>query len=264
MPLTKHPVGTPFVPSNMTPTLNDAGRAFADDSKGCLLDAEDVRPGDCRYGDDPQAPLIVLFGDSHAFHWRPALMALADEGKIRLQIHAKRACRSAEVPTLGAACTAWRNAAIAQINQTKPALVLFANFSASPDNGTPAQWRSALMGTIERIAPQIPTAVVEDVGEQPVDPAMCLSQHLDDAAACASPRDVVINQAVNRADHEAAARTGSGFVEIDDYLCSDVCPLIIGDQLVQGDRNHVTVPFSRTMAPVFGAFIGDYLAKAKK
>ena len=264
VPLTKHPIGTSYVPSNMKPTLNNAGRAFADDSKGCLLDAEDVRPGDCRYGDDPQAPLVVLFGDSHAFHWRPALVVLADEGKIRLQIHAKRACRSAEVPSLGAACAEWRNAAIAQINQAKPALVLFANFSASPDNGTPEQWRSALMSTIERIGPRIPTAVVEDVGEQPVDPAMCLSQHLDDADACSSPRDVVINGAMNRADREAAARTGSGFVEVDDYLCSDLCPLIIGNQLVQGDRNHVTVPFSRTMAPVFDAFISGDLAKTKK
>ena len=87
------PAGTSFVPQNIAPTLD----AVASDNPavygtGCHKNTGDTDPGGCQVGDNPEAPLVFLVGDSHAASWYPALEKLAEEGKIRLDSNTKNSC----------------------------------------------------------------------------------------------------------------------------------------------------------------------------
>ncbi len=90
--------------------------------KSCLLAPRPDVP--CRFGDmDPQAPLIVLWGDSFADHHAPALDALGREDKFGLLQLTKAGCApEAPDPALGSmvtgetrACNAFRANALEQI-----------------------------------------------------------------------------------------------------------------------------------------------------
>jgi hypothetical protein len=60
-----------------------------------------------------------------------------------------------------------------------------------------------------------------------------------------------VNPEVVDAERGAAQATGATYLDLQPYLCSDVCPLIIGDVQTYLDGNHVTATFSRYFAPVF-------------
>ncbi|HTH05936.1 MAG TPA: acyltransferase family protein, partial [Ilumatobacteraceae bacterium] len=120
-------VSTSKVPANMRPSLSDAAGDLPQiyDNR-CILDLGQSEPKSCIYGDANGSTTIVLFGDSHAAQWMPALHKVASENGWRLIIHAKKACPSAEIPTekdpQGTDCIPWREAVIEQIEQLHPYL----------------------------------------------------------------------------------------------------------------------------------------------
>lgn len=259
MERTPYPVGTGYVPSNMQPALISAADDYAHEP-GCHLGNDEVVPGDCRFGENAAAPLVVLFGDSHAHHWQPALVELAAQGKIQLQVHTKNWCTTADMEAYrwGVSypeCTAWRNAVIEQINQEKPALVLFGNKSAYHREYVD-DWEGALARGVERVGPEVRTAIIEAVGIRTSDPQLCLSQYVEHAEVCSESRADVVDEVSLRADRAAAEASGAQLIEVNDFLCTEnVCPLIIGNTLVYRDTNHLTATFSRSMASVFEAAI---------
>ena len=71
---TPNPTPTLFVPADMRPGLRAvAGDQAAVCGDGCHLDAGSVHAKECIYG-DAGTTRVVLFGDSHAAHWFPALL----------------------------------------------------------------------------------------------------------------------------------------------------------------------------------------------
>ena len=61
---------------------------------GCHADFAEVASGECSFGDADSAFTVVLFGDSHAAQWFPALEALATDNGWRLVSLTKSACPS--------------------------------------------------------------------------------------------------------------------------------------------------------------------------
>ncbi len=71
---TPNPTPTLFVPADMRPGLRAvAGDKAAVYGDGCHLDAGSVHAKECIYG-DAGTTRVVLFGDSHAAQWFPALL----------------------------------------------------------------------------------------------------------------------------------------------------------------------------------------------
>ncbi|MGO2091880.1 MAG: acyltransferase family protein [Microbacterium gubbeenense] len=261
--LSLNPVGTSFVPNNLTPNLRDATSDNpAIYENRCHLDYGTTMPANCEFGDNPTAARVVLFGDSHAATWFPALKQLADDGDILLVVHTKSACASANIKTHFAngtryeECDTWRSNVIHEINNSSADLVIFANYTSSNLDDT-TDWATALTETIESLHGEISTIVVEDTPHHKAGPAICLSQHLDDAKKCAPPAASVIDDSSARFDRLAAERTDSSYLSINDYLCGDVCPAIIGDTLVYRDSSHLTATMSRKFASIFKSAIGE-------
>jgi peptidoglycan/LPS O-acetylase OafA/YrhL len=90
----------------------DRGRSYAE---GCLVEAEDTRSPACVYGDRGSATTVVLFGDSHAMQWFPAIERIALRRGWRLVQLTKAGCPPPAVHVLYAPlrreypeCDAWR------------------------------------------------------------------------------------------------------------------------------------------------------------
>jgi peptidoglycan/LPS O-acetylase OafA/YrhL len=64
-------------------------KVYLDD---CHVNNGEVLSGDCTYGDKSSDKTIVLYGDSHAAQWFPALEKLANENGFKLVSLTKSAC----------------------------------------------------------------------------------------------------------------------------------------------------------------------------
>jgi len=259
------PAGTPYVPSNLTPELSEsAGGEPVIYANGCHRGQWATDPAGCTVGTNPQAPLVVLFGDSHAAHWYPALSKLADQGLIRLDNRTKSHCPSAQIQVANyPRCDEWRGKVLASVAAAKPALILLGGWASSyvHDDPDPAgHWQAALSDALSQLPSQSRVAVFADTPSIGVAPTFCLGLFPDDAQRCALPRAKALDEGIRRAEHALAARGAFTYLDYSDYLCNDtVCPSILGDTLVYRDGHHLTVNMSAALAPVVGADVMSLL-----
>ena len=154
---------TSKVPANLDPGLgaakNDLPQVYAD---GCILDVGVNEPKQCVYGDPTGAVTIVLFGDSHAAQWMPAIDVVARQKGWRLIVHTKKACPSAEIPTIKdpdhADCAVWREAVIALIADLHPDLVVMSGYRYQAAPGTEGRspdrvWEDGIDLTVSKVKP---------------------------------------------------------------------------------------------------------------
>ena len=82
----------------------------------------------------------------------------------------------------------------------------------------------------------------------------CLSGDLDDAVACSPPRSTAVNESGIAAETAATKAGGGRYADLTALFCAtDRCPVIVGNTLVYVDDSHLTVAYSRLLAPVMGA-----------
>ncbi|MFW8744990.1 SGNH hydrolase domain-containing protein, partial [Mesorhizobium japonicum] len=253
---TEPPTATPVVASNLTPSL----RAASDDNpaiyaKGCEVSYESAVPHPCVDGSGGQT--IVLFGDSHAAEWYPALHEIAARQGDTLVTQTKSACASIDV-TLSwsgapyTACAKWRENVIQQLKQNPPDLVILANYGNADfnDKTDPSgQWRRGLESTIKKLQQFTRVAVIADTPDLRESPTVCLSGHLRDAGDCARPASLTLDSPGRTATRQATAATGTPLIDLTGYFCTTRCAPIIGNVLVYRDSHHITASFARAMTP---------------
>ena len=98
---------------------------------GCLVGAAATRSPACVYGNRRSRTTIVLFGDSHAMQYFPALEQIAVRRRWRLVELTKAGCPPPRVHVVYAParreypqCDAWREHALQRIERERPALVV--------------------------------------------------------------------------------------------------------------------------------------------
>ena len=257
------PAGAPdYVPTNMQPILEEATAAT---DPTCHRLREETDPDNCIWGDNPDAPLVALWGDSHASNWFPALQELAAEGKIRVQRYTKTSCPAADISATFSSgdpypeCEQWRQAVQAQIAETKPALVLIANYSTAQERNDFDGYERGLAAVLAETEKSAPVVVLQDVPELSADPIACLARNPKSALRCALPTSG-LKAIEDTADYQAARQTGAGFWATRQWFCTDdACPLIQGDVLVYRDPHHITANFSRVLAAELAPLLAEEL-----
>jgi peptidoglycan/LPS O-acetylase OafA/YrhL len=263
--LTAPPVFTDVVPANMTPSLRgvdaDMPAAYADK---CQLEFGASALRDCPYGDVASDRVVVLFGDSHATQWLPAVDALGKKQGFRVQLYTKSGCPSAEVvqtPVWNENCATFRKLVIARLAADPPEMVLLSNsgrqYWRDPATGE-TEWRRGLAATLDALPA---TSVVGVIGTTPnFDGSVptCLSLHLGDAAACADDRDHVIEPDRLADEAAIAAEHGARYFPAVDYLCTATsCGAIEGNILLYRDEHHLTTMASLDLADELGRFLDE-------
>jgi hypothetical protein len=254
------PPGGP-VPADLIPSLT----AARDDipaiyDNGCHLSQPATAIAECAFGDVASATTVVLFGDSHAAQWFPALERLARERSFRLVSLTKSGCTPAWVTVWNTnlkraytECDAWRDEVLERVAAERPGLVIVASSHpypsagsggpAGPDDGRALE--AGLETTLERLAPLAETvALIADTPKFDFDPPECLSAHLDDSLACTRPRADMLDESWLTTESRIASAHGAAFVDPTAWACpTDPCPTVVGRYLVYRDQHHLATPY---------------------
>jgi peptidoglycan/LPS O-acetylase OafA/YrhL len=110
-------------------TKENRPQMYAD---GCHLNPPETEVPECVYGNPSSKTTVVLFGDSHAMQWFPALNELAKERDWRLVGLTKAACPPAEVHIYNASlrrayreCDEWRERMLERtVHDENPSLIV--------------------------------------------------------------------------------------------------------------------------------------------
>ena len=101
----------------------------------CHLQIPSIEPKECIYGQKDSGFTAVLFGDSHAEQWLPALVGVARKEDWRLIPFTKAGCPSVTVEPYNlnirrqyTECTAWRKRVFARITELRPQLIIMMIF----------------------------------------------------------------------------------------------------------------------------------------
>ena len=276
-------VKTTKVPSNVTPTVATAAKAVPlIVSNGCHLQHAGTKSKPCIYGDTTSTTSVVLFGDSHAAAWFPALEIVSKQQHWRLVDISKAGCPPVEVgilytgTTLYKQCAAWRANAMAQISALHPLLVIadWARYNELPEAlplaGVPTGYGSAWLNGVAAIFNFLHRAAQHTIfmSDTPTLTQLapdCVSAHLSDVAACTTATTAATRfPTVKRQELALAQRTHINAIDPESWFCTPTrCPVIVGNIFLYRDNAHMTPAWSDFIEPVFAAAILPMVKAAK-
>ena len=268
------------VPSNLTPALADApAEKSALLFDGCLRTPFESGQPECASGDTSSATTVALVGDSHAAMWNPAFQQLATPRKWRLELLSKGACPLVDLPIGNPLrqlaekiqhCQQWRAEILERLRVERPKLVVLSLWRGYGNDESLSGYRAYDPVWLDRLTRVVRT--LRDNGSQvlvlgPIpDPQfvvpICLSGYLDDVQACTPQRSRAVNPSGIAAETAATEAGGGQYADLTELFCTaDRCPVIVGNTLVYLDENHLTLEYSRALAPVIGALADRALAQ---
>ena len=272
------------VPGDLEPPLAVAG---AEEplivENGCHLSRAGVQSEPCVYGDMASTTTVVLFGDSHAAYWFPAVDLISREQHWRLVDLTKDGCPAVEVNIAAwfrhggpfPECTDWRRSAMAQISALHPALVIVseARYLEVPEarplagvaTGHGSPWLNGLAATfrfLNRAAAHV--VFISDVPTPRQYPPGCVSRHMADVRRCDTKLSAAIRLPdVKRKELELARREHVGAVDPTSWFCTaTTCPVIVGNLFVYRNIAHMEPVWSRFIAPVLADAIVPVMGAA--
>ena len=220
----------------------------------CHVNYGETKSGYCTYGVKSSKKVIVLYGDSHAAQWFPALEKIALEKGYKLISLTKSACPSVDSPRedqgafKNVHCEKWRKNSIARIQSVKPDAVIVSSFQYfTPPSGfaSRAKWWSDgqkrllndLKGSSSRLI------YISDTPRPLRDIPNCLASR--DSHSCDSTEktpNVIID----------------GFIKIDptSWLCTSFCPAIKDGYVAYRDASHISVAAALALKPELEKALG--------
>jgi SGNH domain (fused to AT3 domains) len=241
-------------------------------------DAIDSMPVDCApatsgcvFGDATSGDVVVLFGDSHARMWLPAITPIATVDHLRLIVVGRNGCPLVAPglsPRFGGCASVIRRD-IRIIDAVKPAAIILADRTTYAGLSA-AKWQAGLTATIDGLRPSgARIAVIGDI--QVFDPGdvsnllECLSVHPNAVQDCAvtDPNRAAPGHELEEA--RATALAHDLYVNPTPWLCTHrACSPIIGNNIVYWDAFHVSVNYAAYLAGVMASALRPFLNAAMK
>lgn len=221
----------------------------------------------CVFGDKKSHTLMVLFGDSHAQMWLPAMVPIANSLHLKLSLVWDPGCPVADVGVWDAAthsissgCNNFRKDMIKQIKKAKPALVLLADRTSDIPGAnnkliSDAVWEAGLKTTISELKPAATKlAVIGDIDVFPQSEVLpeCLAANTADVQKCSiADPDPAVDFHV-AAEQTAAAAEDVPYLNPQPWLCAGTeCSPVIGNMVAYFDDFHVSATYSEYLSVVW-------------
>jgi hypothetical protein len=250
----------------------DKGRLEAD---GCLAKRDDLESGECSYGPRDSKREVVLFGDSHAMQYFPAVEGIAKSKGWRLTGLTKMGCPVADVTVFNPAlqapypqCDTWRTHALDRIESTddlEMVIVSSASYYSVVQGGEKLSGKrnnaileKAYASTLERLKEtEARVVVLLDLPHAPFDVSECVSGELDSLSKCAFDRQEAKN--ADPFDVPAASSVSNVHtIDVTKLICpDDTCWPVAGDALVYRGSNHLTATFAESLEHFLRAELPD-------
>jgi hypothetical protein len=268
----------PTAPSKYAPGVYVVGPREARDDRpvvyrnGCqvMVETQTTQP-ECLFGDKRARKSVVLFGDSHAAQWFPALESAASTRGYRFYAWSKSGCPWYEqtvwnnrTKTAYAACDEWRRGIFAKLKADPPDVLVLGSIAHFYQVKRDGSWldedesQPTINGAIAETLRQLralPSRIVvlHDTPHRGQDVPGCVAKHLQEPQFCAMPRDEAFS--ANAQDAQIAATVpGVMVADFTKQLCGPApmsCPVVLQGIVLYRDSNHITATYSRLLAPLF-------------
>jgi hypothetical protein len=212
----------------------------------CHANYGDKTSGECLYGDRNSERKIVLYGDSHAAQWFPALEKIAIDGGFALISLTKSACPAVEVSRIESGafknsdCNAWRKNAIARIQELKPEAIIMSSFQhfeyPKSYSSRDSWWFEGQRTLFRNLVTSSPKLIyISDTPKPERDIPSCLATAKDNECDGSERSD---------------PRVAGGFIALDPtpWLCPDSCPAIVDGVVAYRDASHISVDMSTALS----------------
>ncbi len=250
--------------------VEDVPKVYAN---GCHADFAQVETPECVFGDADADFTVVLFGDSHAAQWFPALESLAKKNRWRLVSLTKSACPSFLFePYSGSPsatyeeCTAWREQSFDRIGRIHPDVTIIASSSRYEIKGaeTAAQEGRLMAEGIEKSLARLngttgQIIVMRDTPELDFNAPTCLSmanwKDRDADQSCALNPPDQIEDFIRQVDKRTIEKHDDiHLIDMTEAICpsGEACVVDDGGFVMYRDRSHLTASFSRKLADDLG------------
>jgi peptidoglycan/LPS O-acetylase OafA/YrhL len=267
------------IPKDVEPSLADAPGDWGGklEASVCVSGVAQTREAICTLGDPNGKHLMVVYGDSHALMWIPALVYIAKHAHWRLVVLSKTDC-PAEFATVtnppgwhspnGAytTCDEWHQWVVSWINRHKPNMLVVTQRSlylaptasgVSPRFVGSAQWQRGLAGLLDAVTvPNIRKIVLGNIPALPEAAPTCLSTQPHNIQTCSASATKAVNSNFNRAERAAAQESGADYIDTTAWFCSSTCTAIVKNFVVYLDVFHVTATYARYLEIVLGHSLG--------
>ena len=205
----------------------------------CHAGIGETNSQDCIYGETNAKKTIVLFGDSHAAQWFPAINNIALENGYKLINLTKSSCPAISLPRPNAGtydkkeCEAWQANSIKRIKEIAPELVIVSSFSHYN-----LYDKNKLKEEIYILGQKELYKKIQNY-----------SKHLiyltdtpkpsKDIPGCLSSKPLKLCSTIERSPNKVY----EGFLKIDPYpwFCKNGCDAINNDYVVYRDASHISI-----------------------
>jgi hypothetical protein len=211
----------------------------------------------CRTGVPSSDRLLVLFGDSHAFMWLPAVLQMARRDNWAVVPLIRFGCTPDKwfTHTGPDVCRAWFRWGITQIRRLHPAVTLLGGSIGERPSAETSDATAGVIAAARTLEPLGPLVVIGDPEGMAADPIPCVAGR-SSLARCMTtwpPTSLVAYDSVAR----EMGHLRIGFLPTRGFVCyARQCPAVVGHTIVWMDNNHLTGIYS---AQVAGAFRAAFL-----
>lgn len=271
---------TQTVPANLDPPLALVREDLPlMETDGCFVGDTGVVSKECVYGDTESAKVVVLFGDSHAAAWFPALDMISMQKHWRLVALAKAGCPAEEVNVLrhgrlNPKCAEWRRNEMRRIARLHPALVVVTSSDyprvsrrlAGVPSGYGGVWQDGAAATfsfLHRAAKHV--VFISDIPRLKQSAPKCLSAHMLDVPRCTVSRTAsVLSPEFKAAEFRLAHRTHIASIDPTSWFCTrTTCPVIVGNILIYADNQHMLPGWASFLAPILSQRLTSVMKAAR-
>ena len=230
----------------------------------CRADPPETSTGVCPIGQVDAKQTLVVFGDSQAGEWLPAIDRLGEREGLRVLPLIKLGCPPFDVPVVdgGGAdywqCSEFRRWATSYIANVHPRVVIVGSEATSdrlrtrPGLDLHETWAAGVASLVNRLRQQGPRVMVmPDTPDLAFDPVDCLTAPDSRLGDCVgAPHEGLA--AANAITRDVATQGGAGFLDTVSLLClHGRCPTVVDNTMTFMDYAHVDAAWS-------AALVGDF------
>ncbi|GAA1161944.1 acyltransferase family protein [Nesterenkonia sandarakina] len=228
---------------------------------GCHQEQSEVGVEPCVFGDADSDYVVALVGDSHAAHWLPGLLPIAETNGWRLETYTKSACSLNGVALAGEEgfyeeCHEWGQRMMETLREHSDldhVIVSASRYNPAEDapesvpTGSVEDGYSQVWRDLEEAA--IPVTVLLDAPRIQIDLPECVAEHPEQLQECAVDREQAIDASGYGQQRAAAESSGATPVDLNEAICPEQqCAPIIGSVLVYRDSHHLTATYARSLS----------------
>ena len=214
---------------------------------GCHANYAQTQSAKCEYANIKSQRTIVLYGDSHAAQWFPALVEIATRSGYKLVSLTKSACPSVDTIRLDqggfkmSRCNQWRINSIKRIQEIKPDVLIMSSFQyfSQPPRFSDREkwWNDGQRKLLTQVSNASPHLIYLTDTPHP----------LRDIPACLANYSISKCNTTQRSENLSI----SGFEVIDpnSWLCSRVCPAVKDGVVAYRDASHISVDIAIALIP---------------